>query len=173
MSHSKHRKVKARRKKVRSLAGPAYPARPVEIRKMSEILLEFIEPYLERASQVGGLKKLVTLGAFAWNMGLLPDPKRADVLKELEATWFQNKRPSLLGKLGDLAHRLMGVEEGSEPEEKLPEVAGFRQLVHELVERKLGRFGHNRRLIVSFDFKETEEDMDLVVMSTLDIPEQV
>jgi hypothetical protein len=145
----------------------------MEIRKMSEILLEFIEPYRERAPQVGGLDKLVTLGAFAWNMGLLPDPKRADVLKEFEATWFQNKRPSLLGKLGDLAHQLMGVEKGSEPKEKPPEVTGFRQIVHELVERKLGRFGQIRRFIVSFDFKETEEDVNLVVMSTLDVAEPV
>ena len=91
---------------------PAYPAWSVEIRKMSEILLEFIEPYLEKAPQIGGMEKLVTLGAFAWNMGLLPDPKRADVLKEFEAAWFRNKRPSLLGTLGNLAKGFCGKAPG-------------------------------------------------------------
>ena len=60
------------------------------MRKMSETLLEFLEPYRELADTDEATERLIALGALAWNLALRPADERKRELRELAATVFRD-----------------------------------------------------------------------------------
>ena len=47
------------------------------------------------------------------------------------------------------------------------EVAEFKQVVYELIGRKLQHYAKNQRFIVNYELSQTEDDIHLFVVSTL------
>ncbi len=54
--------------------------------KISQLLLEFIEPYREYASNDDELDKLICMGILAWNVALMPKEARAAKVEEVAAS---------------------------------------------------------------------------------------
>ncbi len=106
--------------------------------KMSEILGEFIEPYMEHVETLQSYKTLLTTAMVAWNCSLLPQNDQADFLKN-----------SLL----------------SLPESQR---AIARNIIIEMITRKQRFFSQYRRMIVSYEASETLNGWHLSVASTLE-----
>jgi hypothetical protein len=105
--------------------------------KMSEVLLDFVAPYMEAADSDEEVKKLVLLGLLAWNIALLP----ADVREE--------SLPSLIAEAvpADVA-------------------AGFKEIIDHMIERKEKHFAENRRFVLAHHWTMTGKGPHLSVVST-------
>jgi len=106
------------------------------MRKMSETLLEFLEPYRELADTDEATERLIALGALAWNLALRSADERERELRELAATVFRND----------------------------PAVA--MQMIEEMIERRRRHFTDDRRLIASYTITPSPDELRLVVAST-------
>jgi hypothetical protein len=121
------------------LAPPGYE-------KMSDVLKEFVRPYLKEAfGNIEDVRKLFMLGEFAWNTAILPE----------------NEQQQIVDKL--LAEGLKGADA-----RELVEVKG---LINELIARKNAYFPGNRRIITDVQVEARPGDYYISVMSTLDVPE--
>ena len=105
---------------------------------MSEVLLEFLEPYSEHWVSQGQFEKLVIVGVIAWNAALLPGSKREDFLREMMQTVPPDVRSDM------------------------------RVILAEMILRKELLFASNKRMIVSFDVTMTPAGPHLSVVSTFD-----
>ena len=96
MARSKSRKIKRRQKRKQKLFdGLKNKLRQTPFRerevvwnpsgevKMSEVLIDFIEPYLEFADTLESYRKLVILGIMAWNASLLPKGEQQDMVDSI------------------------------------------------------------------------------------------
>ncbi len=119
------------------LGGREVVVRPSPQLKMSQVIFDFIEPYQESARSDAEFRNLVTLGLVAWNAALLPREERERTLDQIISK---------------------SVPDGAEE---------FRQIVHEMIERKLRCFAHIKRLIVAHELTFTEHGPYLFVSSTL------
>lgn len=109
--------------------------------KMSEVLYEFLEPYLDQWNTVEEFRRLVAIGAVAWNAGLLRGAKREDCLRRAESLAAPEGRVFLAGVL------------------------------HTLVQRKLTRFADNTWTIIDYRVTEQPDGSPhLTVVSTLPKP---
>jgi hypothetical protein len=127
-----------------TVARPRAPRPTVILRsrrpaKMSEVLLDFIEPYREWdcIEPERQLRCLITLGQAAWNAALLPVDKRDAMIRKV------------------IDH---GPSDGVEM---------FRQIVYKMIERKETYFSHIKRSVLGFDLRMTEAGPYLTVFSTL------
>jgi hypothetical protein len=109
--------------------------------KMSEVLEDFVEPYLEFAKNHQERKQLFGIAMTAWNLALLPADKREVMLERaIEQVVAQT----------DLLKQ------------------DFSEIIGGMIIRKFDYFANNRRLIVSFELKDTGRDFQLLVASTLE-----
>ncbi len=106
--------------------------------KMSEILHEFISPYLRPEYNLQRRKSILGLAAIAWNSALLVD-------KQLNVDDFLEK--SL-------------IDHDAETKEDV------KKFVHELIARKIEYFSDIKRLIVNFEITESGEEYNISVAST-------
>ena len=109
--------------------------------KMSEVLEDFVEPYLESTETKESMRRLLTLGTIAWNLALSPESERQGVIDRV----FND---DLLGGDKKLKAEIQG-------------------LIEELITRKNRYFSENRRMIVDFELKELGNDYHISVASTL------
>lgn len=114
---------------------------PSGAEKMSEVLGDFVEPYMGAATTKEAYQKLITLGITAWNAALLPEAERSRMLDEV-----------LMKGLGDVPASLK---------------KELREFVGELIARKDAHFADNRRAIVDFTVEESHGSYHLSVVSTL------
>jgi hypothetical protein len=106
--------------------------------KMSEVLLDFIEPYTDESTDdVDNLRKVLVVAIVAWNAAIVP---RAEGEKLIE---------SCLNSL---------------PE---PVRADGRAWLDELIRRKQQHFADNRRLIINYTVTMRPDGPFVQVMSTL------
>jgi len=103
---------------------------------MSEVLLDFIEPYTEEAQSEDEFRSLITMGLVAWNTALLPEESHEQTLD----------------RLIDEA-----VRDGADD---------FRQVVYEMIERKQRGFAQIKRLMLKDDLTVSEKGRHLSVIST-------
>ncbi len=109
--------------------------------KMSDVLDDFIEPYVEDAESEDSYRKLLTLAILAWNVALLPEAKQPAMVEQL------------IGEGFSAAPRKVKRE--------------LRDFVNVLVARKKRFFSANRRFIIDSELTKTEEGYHLSVVSTL------
>jgi len=110
---------------------------------MSEVLTDFIEPYLEFTDTEEAYRKLLTLAIVAWNTSLLPEEKQQDMIDEtLEAM----------------------------PETAEEVKTGLREIVNLLMARKKVYFSEYRRMILGYELTDTGKGYYLSVASTLENP---
>lgn len=115
---------------------------PSNATKMSEVIMEFAEPYLERATTMEDQKKALTMAIAMWNLSMLPKGKRAEEIEKL------------LGKLGG-------------PEADPREDAESKKLIQFFMDRKEKLFPDIERLILNYDMVETPQGVHLNVVSTV------
>jgi len=114
---------------------------------MSEVLENFIEPYLEEIDGYVQKQKFIELAVVAWNLAILPEAARQAMREQFQSS---------LGRNG------------------LPEDQEFLDsLLDELMERKLQYFPNNRRLIMDFQFEDAGDQYHLSVASTQAPPPQL
>ena len=148
MGARKKKKKRDRKRRPRPLGGlsarSALPEGTVVIdtpaghKKMSEVLMEFIEPYSEHGDTETRLRNLLSIAALAWNAGLLPERERPGVVDQIVNT--------------------------APPEVR----SGLRFMVENMIHRKLSQFGSNKRIIAEFTVNFTGRKMNIHVLSSLD-----
>jgi hypothetical protein len=111
-------------------------APPGEV-KMSEVLLELIDPLLEAAPTLEGMRKVVVVGLVAWNTALRPRDE-----------WDESLKP-LLATIPEDLH------------------ADFLVTVASLIRRKLELFPDIDRYILNYDLTMTPTGPHLNVISTM------
>jgi hypothetical protein len=115
-------------------------ATPPGERKMSEVLLEFIEPYADQWQSPDDLRKLLGMASVAWNAALLPGGERAKMIQDIVEAVPPEARAFMIG------------------------------FVEEMILRKLTHFADNRRAILNYQVTMTPSGPHVQVMSTLDRP---
>ncbi len=118
------------------LGGPVIPVEH-EV-KASALLLALIEPYLELVTSGKIFRRLVTLAAAAWNLSLMPEEQRQEIME------------ALLSEMGDAEAR-----------------ENFREIIEGLIRRKEHYFGEYKWIVVGFDVAEEEDEFHLVVASAI------
>lgn len=112
-----------------------------DMEKMSEVLIEFLDPYLDPFRSLKELTNLVNMGVAAWNVALLPEPNREQALREAMA---------LIPPDGQVI---------------------LRALLDSLVRRKLTLFADIRRGILDVQVtRQPDGSPHLSVVSTLPLP---
>jgi hypothetical protein len=109
--------------------------------KMSDLLKEFVEPYHHEAHDADAYRRLLSLGLLAWNAALQPEAEQQEMVDDV------------IGK---------GMHGESE------EVQAFvREIVNQLIARKLHHFAQYRRPILDFVLQETDDGLHLAVISAV------
>jgi len=112
---------------------------PAGAAKMSEVLMEFIAPYMEYADNTEAMHKVIITAIVAWNTALLPQTEQADSLLKFTKTLPADA------------------------------VEDFEAIVEEMIERKNKHFAHYTRHIVNYDLIDRGRgDYYISVASTLD-----
>jgi len=105
--------------------------------KMSAVLIDFMEPYMDEVKTVHQYRILTSLAAIAWNAALLPQPNREEMIQKIEQTMPQEHRETV------------------------------QELIEELIERKQEYFADITRYITHYEITETEDDWHLAIASIL------
>ncbi len=138
----KKRRLRRLRKKARREsfvpAGTTLVYDPPGMAKMSEVLWDFVDPYLESAATEDALRKLLTVASVAWNAALLPPAEREEMIRKSGAVLPADMRED------------------------------YQAILEPLIARKQGHFAGNQRAIVSFELTMEPAGPYLQVMSTLD-----
>lgn len=108
--------------------------------KMSEVLMEFIEPLAEVDKSDENRRKSLAIGVIAWNLALAPETKRKKLLEETLVDLFKLNKSS---------------------KEEMQTVFKF------LIDRKERYFGHINRFIVEYNVTGSGDSLHLSVISTL------
>jgi len=104
---------------------------------MSEVLWEFVAPYMPLAPEREAVEKLLTLAIAAWNVTLFPVAERAQRLHELSSTLPAEARTDFLA------------------------------LIEEMMTRKAQYFAQHTRYILNYELTERQASYHLNVLSTL------
>jgi hypothetical protein len=165
MPRSKHGKKPARNKSAgRRASALLFPA---EAQKMSEVLLDFIEPYRDLTDSDAAFERLISVGALAWNMALLPEIEREQSLDNLAESFFGGKW-RVVTRLPKWLMKPFGSNHDDEGESEPAELREFKEIMRAMIERKNRHFGRNRRFILNFHMNPVGDDVQLVVLSTLE-----
>lgn len=80
--------LQALENKFKSALGRYIPLRrsPAGAEKMSEVIQQFIAPYMPLVRNLQDMERLVTMALVAWNAALLPPAERAEMLARSSAS---------------------------------------------------------------------------------------
>ena len=108
--------------------------------KMSKVLLEFIEPYKQRATTPEAYRKLIALAVVAWDAALLEGTEKQNLITQSTET--------ILGTAGEEWRK------------------DLQHILTMLIERKERYFADNKRYIMDYHVSETKDNYHLSVIST-------
>lgn len=117
--------------------------------KVSDALYELVEPFKYGDFGLAEYKKLVTLGAAAWNIAVLPEPNASEALKKL---------------IHELCPSASGTADSALAREN--EAHEFETLVRDLIKRKTELFPRDRRLILQVEITKRGDKCHITVGST-------
>ena len=135
--------------------------------KMSEVLLDFLAPYREEVRDDRAMESLVALGVVTWNIALLPPDQREASLESFCGQMFPPRGLCLLSRVRHWFQRVAGRSRENIMVTESQDVVAFKQVAHELIQRKLRFYAHNRRFITDFHLQVTHDRAHLTVLSTL------
>lgn len=121
------------------LSDPLILHEPEGFEKTSAMILELIEPYVERTADREDFEALVAYAINAWNISMLPNGELQAMIDKAVA-----KDPTMK----------------SESEEVV-------KLLDELIERKRKLFAYNTRTISGYELVETKDGYNLSVISSM------
>ncbi len=131
-------------------------------RKVSDMLLELIEPFRKYTPDDRALEHLIQMAILAWNLTRLPEDKDPEAeINEFARTITDGPIVSLKER----AKRLLDITVS--PDQDTPDQATFKQITRDLMARKKRLFPHAAHVIRSYKLKTTENDIHLSVMSFL------
>jgi len=108
--------------------------------KMSEVLADFVEPYMDSVDTEEAYRRLLTLALMAWNASFLPEEEQQDMIdRVLEA----------------------GIPVGNDELK-----AGLKGIVNMLLARKKAHFSQYTRNIIDFEVTDRGDSYQLAVVST-------
>ena len=110
---------------------------PVGVKKMSEVLLEFADPYIEYWDDEDHLNKILTLCVIGWGLAIMPIDQRGDLIEKTLKTLPEEAR------------------------------ADGRALFEMMIDRKEMYFADNNRWIISHTLTMTPKGPHVDVVSTL------
>jgi hypothetical protein len=119
------------------LAGKQIVVQPSSEVKMSEVLLEFLEPYSEHWETEEELRKLLSLAIVAWNAALYSGSKRKEFIERM------------LEVVPPMVRQDM------------------KAIIEEMIQRKEKDFASNQRMVVDYHLAMTTQGPHLSVASTL------
>jgi hypothetical protein len=114
---------------------------PPGVEKMSDVLDDFVGPFIPETGGIADIRGLYGLGVVAWNTALLPEEKQQAALD------------AAISRMGPDAEAVLHT---------------YREFLNQLIRRKQKYFASNRRAILRFEVYQTGEDYQLNVMSTVD-----
>ncbi|MEB3310576.1 MAG: hypothetical protein VKJ02_10110 [Snowella sp.] len=120
---------------------------PKHLRKMSEVLIDFIQPFLDDVETSQQRTMLVEIAIMAWNVALLPEETREEFLQQMLSS-KNNQGISLF------------TEENSETKEE------FQRLMKRLIKRKLKYFAEENRFVTDFQVTEDTGHFHISVASS-------
>jgi hypothetical protein len=118
------------------LDGSKILVQPSGQRKMSEVLLEFLEPYSQYWKTKEELNKLLGVAVIAWNASLLPSNERKEIIENAVKVAPPEIRQDM------------------------------KVIVEEMMQRKERHFAHNKRMIMNYQVTMTKEGPHVTVLST-------
>jgi hypothetical protein len=143
-------KIKARRKKnagydilrsrAKGIFGNNVAFRNSNQEKMSEILLDYADPLLETTDDEDNYRSALYFAIMGWNLALMPDNKRTEMLDDLVKKLEQDG--------------------GTSPSET-------RSMLEWLINRKRKLFPNTNRFIADFQITGTGNNERLIVLSSL------
>ena len=144
-SQEKHKNLEALREKMQGgVFGELAANIPIEPKgaiKMSEVLQQFVEPYLDTVHNLKQCKALLSLAAIAWNAAVMPESEQKTILD----TFLEQQLSS----------------QDAETQQAIT------QIIDELIARKHQHFSDNKYFILDFQITETGQRYDISVASTL------
>jgi len=114
---------------------------PTDRDKMSQVLLDFVDPLLENYGSEVPVKKIIGVGIMAWNLSLFPEGERRKLLVQ--------------------------VVEDLSPETE--DVKAMHETMTWLIDRKMQYFDRHKRHILEFRLSDLGDRYGLQVFS-LDVP---
>jgi hypothetical protein len=108
--------------------------------KMSKVLGDFVAPYAPSAHSEEAYRMLLTLAVLAWNASFVAGDEQEAMINEIVANG-----------LTTFSYR---------------DVAEIKLLIRRLIDRRQSVFAEHTRLIVSFDWSDTDHGYQLSVAST-------
>jgi hypothetical protein len=105
--------------------------------KMSEVILDFVEPYRHVFEERSGMEWLITFAVIAWNAALVSSKKRRAMLNDA------------VDGLPDADKEMVS------------------DLLEHMLRRKKQRFRRNRRMIYEYNVAESEEGLHVSIASTM------
>ncbi len=109
--------------------------------KMSEVLEDFVDPYLHTVQRAQDFNSLIKLAILAWNCALRPKKEKKQII---------NERVKELGSKGDVLVR-----------------QDLTDFLNELITRKNNFFADNKRVIYEFNLQGSWPKMHISVASSL------
>jgi hypothetical protein len=113
---------------------------PSGVAKMSEVVIDFIEPYAEYAETYEAYQKLVMIAIVAWNTTLLPEKKQKPMIKKMIKSLSLSRS----------------------------DARDTKGIIEELIERKNKHFAEHTRTIMDYQVIEKRDGFHLSVASALD-----
>ncbi|MHC4619377.1 MAG: hypothetical protein ACYTEQ_16650 [Planctomycetota bacterium] len=110
--------------------------------KMSEVLKAFVAPFRNLAETEEALQRLLATAIAAWNIALFPAKEREAHIQKVLEVLPQDVR------------------------------ADGRMIIGDLIERKEEHFSEYKRMIIDYEVTDTGQDYHLIVISTVDKPEE-
>ncbi len=114
---------------------------PEGAEKMSEVLREFIEPYMSSVKNIENHRNLLDLAIAAWNTSLLPEAGQQDMINNFLKVSLIKSDPQMQQDI--------------------------KELLHEMIARKKKDFFNNKRFITDFQLKLMGKQYHLSVASSL------
>lgn len=114
---------------------------PPNKEKMSEVIKEFVAPFLAECADNIQMRMVLSIGLIVWNASLLPEKEQQKILKQLK----------VLGPVSD--------EDATHLFDK--------NVIETLLKRKKEYFSSNKRMILDHQFSEHRGELGLDVVSTL------
>ena len=113
---------------------------------MSEVLADFVEPYMDSVDTEEAYRRLLTLALMAWNASFLPEEEQQDMIdRVLEA----------------------GIPAGNDELK-----AGLKGIVNMLLARKKAQFSQYTRNIIDFEVTDRGDSYQVAVVSRLEEDEE-
>jgi hypothetical protein len=126
--------------------GKVFITNPQGFEKISEQLMKFTRPYLPVTESYEDRLRLFDMAVLAWNLAILPSAQREEFLTS------------------HLAEQVNPLDR-----EALEMFADFRELLTELIQRKLKLFGKEKRFIDDFQLVEDDDELRVMVTSSLSL----